>query len=207
MNNLPPVLKVYNSYGDLVEIIELYADYDYLENVNYTEEQVSEYRFTVDLPNLPEGDEVCSIETVKLNESSHEFSYFIDDQIYITLFSQQDLDGVYNITIDFGVSNTTHSVNQFIGDYSFQSLPQDNYTMIGEFYDISGEISIYTIPQVFTIDYHGPEIYQQFGVDHPINPESGSISFIIDDFSSVDHYSLNISSKVLSIQCYVIIPI
>ncbi|KKM63969.1 hypothetical protein LCGC14_1506100, partial [marine sediment metagenome] len=38
-NNLPPVLKVYNSYGDLVETIELQVDYDYFDSIIYTDEQ------------------------------------------------------------------------------------------------------------------------------------------------------------------------
>ncbi|KKL97088.1 hypothetical protein LCGC14_1837980, partial [marine sediment metagenome] len=39
VNNLPPVLKVFDSYGNLVETIELQVDYDYFDSINYTDEQ------------------------------------------------------------------------------------------------------------------------------------------------------------------------
>ncbi|KKN00681.1 hypothetical protein LCGC14_1135380, partial [marine sediment metagenome] len=39
VNNLPPVLKVFDSSGKLVETIELQVDYDYFDNINYTDEQ------------------------------------------------------------------------------------------------------------------------------------------------------------------------
>ncbi|KKM90173.1 hypothetical protein LCGC14_1241290, partial [marine sediment metagenome] len=172
VNNLPPVLKVFDTYGNLVETIELQVDYDYFENINYTDfgdVEVSDNSFTVPLPSLPAGDELCSIEAVRLNGTSYEFSYFIDilsEEIFFTLLTQQDLDGIYDsnnpVSTDYGVSNVIHSIDQFQGSYNFTLLPQDNYTFRGEFYDISGIISTFLIDTPVTIDYFGPDIYARF---------------------------------------------
>ncbi|GAH39470.1 unnamed protein product, partial [marine sediment metagenome] len=34
---MPPIVKIFNSYGNLVQTIDLTANFDYLSNVNFTE--------------------------------------------------------------------------------------------------------------------------------------------------------------------------
>ncbi|GAH36343.1 unnamed protein product, partial [marine sediment metagenome] len=144
VNNIPPIIKIFNSYGDLVRTIDLTANFDYLSKVNFTEVEIIDNMFTVTIPDMPAGDEICSIELLKVNGSSYQFSYFIDfisETILFNMLTQQDLDGVYDgfspISMDYGVSNKTHDSDQFVASFDFSQLPQDNYTFIGEFYDIS----------------------------------------------------------------------
>jgi hypothetical protein len=198
VNNMPPIVKIFNSYGDLVQTIDLNANFDYLSSVNFTEVEIVGNKFTVAIPNLPAGDEICSIELLKVNGSSYEFSYFIDainENVLFTLLTQQDLDGVYDslspIFMDIGVSNRTHSSDQFIASFDFSQLTQDNYTFVGEFCDITGVISQFTINSSISIDFHGPQIYSQFTNNCSINPESGSISFVVNDLSGVSQYYFN----------------
>ncbi|KKM15813.1 hypothetical protein LCGC14_1692250, partial [marine sediment metagenome] len=163
------------------------------------EVEISDNKFSIPFPSLPVGDELCSIETILVNYTSYDFSYFADTQkevIFITLLSATDLDGTYNytkpISMDFGVSNKIHPKNQFIGSYNFTLLPQDNYTFKGEYYDISGTVSTFTINGSTTIDYFGPDIYAQFiTLGHSINSNSSYISFILEDISNVDNYWFN----------------
>ncbi|GAH39465.1 unnamed protein product, partial [marine sediment metagenome] len=160
----------FNSYGNLVQTIDLTANFDYLSNVNFTEVEIIDNTFTVAIPDLPAGDEICSIELLKVNGSSYQFSYFIDvvsENILFTLLTQQDLDGVYDsfspISMDYGVSNKTHNSDQFIASFDFSQLTQDNYTFIGEFFDISGEISRFIFNTSISIDFHGPDMVGSAG--------------------------------------------
>ncbi|KKN32875.1 hypothetical protein LCGC14_0809430, partial [marine sediment metagenome] len=164
------------------------------------EVEISDNKFSVPFPSLPVGDELCTIETIKLNETFYEFSYFIDTQsekILITLLSPTNLDGIYDytnpISMDFGVSNVIHSIDQFTGSYDFTLLHQDNYTFTAEFYTIEGQISTYSVLTPITIDFQGPQIVKQFENNVAVNPESGSISFTLDDISGIDKYYLNTS--------------
>ena len=55
-NNKPPVVKVFNSYGDLVDTITLTAYYDYLDTderkiIENFEEKISEYYDILDVLN------------------------------------------------------------------------------------------------------------------------------------------------------------
>ncbi|KKL75966.1 hypothetical protein LCGC14_2049620, partial [marine sediment metagenome] len=96
------------------------------------EVEIIDNKFSVPFPSLSVGDALCSIETITLNETSYEFSYFIDfqnEEIFITLLSPIDLDGTYDymnpISMDYGVSNVIHSIDQFQGSYNFTLLLQD----------------------------------------------------------------------------------
>ncbi|KKM77992.1 hypothetical protein LCGC14_1364450, partial [marine sediment metagenome] len=174
-------ITVYYSYSLQVEIID--------------------NKFIVPFPSLPVGEELCSIEDVTLNGTSYEFSYLVDiqkEQISITFLTQQDLDGIYDFTnpvsMDYGVSNVDHLKDQFKGSYNFTLLPQDNYTFKGEFYDISGFISTFSIDTPITIDYFGPDIYAQFTtLGLSVNPILSNIAFNITDLSGVDSYWFNTS--------------
>ncbi|KKM14993.1 hypothetical protein LCGC14_1700530, partial [marine sediment metagenome] len=201
-NNSPPVLKVFNSYNDLVRVIPLYPFLDATDTeiYNILTVNITNNRFIIPIPN-PVSGEFCSIEAVYVNGTSFEFSYFFNNrssELLITLLTEVNLDGSYNasapISIDYGISMGMKTSNQFVGSYDFSLLSQDNYTVIGEFYDILGSISTFTLPEIFSIDYDAPEIFPQFiPINHSVNPESGSISFILRDHSGVSSYSFNIS--------------
>ncbi len=155
-------------------------------------------KFTVNIPSLPVGEELCSIEEVRVNGTSYDHSYFIDainGTILITLLSPINLDGSYDsfspVFMDIGVSTSFHDSDQFIASFDFSQLPQDNYTFVGEFLDITGVISQFTVNTSISIDFHGPQIYSQFTNNCSINPESGSISFVVSDLSGVLSYYFN----------------
>jgi len=155
-------------------------------------------KFTVDVPSLPFGEELCSIEGVRVNGTSYDYSYFVDavnGTVLITLLTPVELDGSYDnfspVFLDIGVSNATHCLDQFVGSFDFTQLPQDNYMFIGEFYDITGEISQFVVNGSVAIDFHGPQIYGQFVSNSSIDPESSSISFVVNDLSGVSHYYFN----------------
>jgi hypothetical protein len=152
-----------------------------------SEIEIIDNKFSIDIPSLPVGEELCSIEDVRVNGTSYDHSYFVDAVdgiILITLLSPVDLDGSYDslspISVDIGISNKTHNSDQFIASFDFSQLPQDNYTFVGEFYDITGVISQFTINYSISIDFDGPQIYSQFINNCSINPESGFISFVLN---------------------------
>ncbi len=165
---------------------------------------ISNNKITVDIPSLPVGKELCSIEGVMANGTSYDYSYFVDainGTILISLLTSIDLDGSYDsfspVFVDIGVSTALQNSDQFVGSFDFSQLPQDNYTFVGEFRDISGAISKFIIGTSVAIDFHGPQIYGQFVSNSSINPESSSISFVVNDLSGVSDYKLNSSIEGL----------
>ena len=160
------------------------------------EVEIIDNRFTVEVPS-PQTGELCSIEKVKVNGTYYDFNYFISDtELFVTLLTSS-LDGIYDsnnpITIEYGVSTSMRTSDQFTASFDFSQLAQDNYTFIGEFFDISGVISQFIFNASISIDFHGPQIYSQFINNCSINPESGSISFVVSDLSGVSSYSFNTS--------------
>ena len=135
-----PVLKVYNSHNELVEVISLsaYLDNSDSETYNISDIEIKDNRFIVPLPS-PQSGEVCSIEKVTVNGTSYDFTYFINtkhNELMITLDTSKDLDGTYGqtttpIVIDYGISTSLKISDQFVGSYNFTLLTQDNYTFIG----------------------------------------------------------------------------
>ncbi|KKM76196.1 hypothetical protein LCGC14_1382590, partial [marine sediment metagenome] len=202
VGNKPPVLKVYNSYDELVQNIYLYplSNLTDSETYNTSTIEITDNRFIVSAPIPPSG-ELSSIDEILVNGTQYQFSYFIDltdDQLYITLLTSNDVDGTYGTTnspivINYGISSEFRASNAFAGSYNFTLLFQDNYTFTAEFYTIEGQVSTYSILTPVTIDYQGPQIFKQFDNNIAINPESGSISFVLDDFSGIDNYYFNIS--------------
>ncbi|MFW9873228.1 MAG: LamG-like jellyroll fold domain-containing protein, partial [Candidatus Thorarchaeota archaeon] len=201
VNNNPPVLKIYNSLNELIKVISLstYLDDQGEEIYNTSNIEISDNKFKVLLPQ-PQFGEVGSIEEILINGTSYTFSYYVDiddNDLFIKLLTSESLDGMYGLSspiiIKYAISTELRTSNQFVGSYNFTHLPQDNYTFIGEFYDISGIISTFFISQPLTIDYHGPQIYQQFNPYCSINPEFGTLSFFISDFSGISSYYFNIT--------------
>ena len=96
-NNMPPVIKAYDSCNDLIAVIPLhpYMDGNATEVYNTTTVTIINNRFIVPIP-TPQSGEVCSIEEIYLNTTSHEFSYFLSkdtNELLITLITSQNLDG------------------------------------------------------------------------------------------------------------------
>ncbi|KKN00087.1 hypothetical protein LCGC14_1141340, partial [marine sediment metagenome] len=200
-NNNPPVVKIYNSYGELVRIILLYPSFDYTENKIYDAitVNITNNQFVVSLP-TPSSGELCSIETVYVNGTSYLFSYFINSknsELLITLLTDEVLDGSYNasapISIDYGVSTGMRLTDQFVASFDFSTLSQDNYSFVAEFYDVLGSTSNFQMNGTIFVDFEGPNIYNQFSNGISINPNSGVISFIINDLSDIDSFSFNTS--------------
>jgi hypothetical protein len=204
VNDQFPVVELYNPDGILIQSITLRANNDTygIETYNEGAIEIKNNRFTVPLP-VPASGEVCSIDLVNVNGTEYPFTYFINDnELLITLSTEQSLDGTYgatggDITVIYGASLSNLLENQFIGTCDLQLLPQNNYTVIGEFYELSGDVITHQALEVLSVDYQGPIIYKQFGhegtPDKYINPEGGSISFDITDFSAITSYDFNVS--------------
>jgi len=199
VNAQPGLLKLYNSFGELVKTIEFRANNDShdIETYDTGSIDIINNRFVVDLPN-PVSGEVCSIERVVVNDTSYPYSYFVDQdqqKLYIILQSTPAINGTFGATgaiqVDYGISLSNLAADQFIASFDFSLLTQGEYTTIAEFHDISGQVSSYTYNETLFIDFHGPSIYKQFKSDSVINPKTGSISFTISDYSGVDSYWFN----------------
>jgi hypothetical protein len=191
----PPIVNILNSHDDIVDTVELRANYDStsLEIYGTIPVDIINNQFYLSyLPTLIPPEEICSIEDIIINSISYDFNYFIDSNgISIRLRTEDNLDGTYDIgnpiNLVYGIS-TSSRAEGFIGSYNFQALPQDGYTIIGEFVDISSAISLYEIPAPIGIDFFGPSIFNQFPLTPipSINPLGGSLSFIIQDYSGID---------------------
>ncbi|KKN12642.1 hypothetical protein LCGC14_1014420, partial [marine sediment metagenome] len=128
-NNNPPVVKIYDSYGELVRIIPLYPYFDdNIETEIYNTVNITNNQFIVQLP-IPSSGEFCSLETVYVNGTSYLFSYFINsknNELLITLLTDEDLDGSYDasapISIDYGVSMEMRLTDQFVASFDFSTL-------------------------------------------------------------------------------------
>ncbi|MHA2365737.1 MAG: LamG-like jellyroll fold domain-containing protein, partial [Candidatus Hodarchaeales archaeon] len=200
VNNNPPTVKIYNSKNNQVGIFSLKPDWDDFRTkvYNNTEIEIINNQFILPKPTeLLYSENISSIEGLIIDNKSFEFNYYIDsEEILIKLItSEVKLNGIYGIIkpiiINYSITNSVHENYQYQGSFDFHSLPQDYYRFSGEFIDISGIISEYIINQSILIDFEGPEIYKQFLDFKPINPEFGSISFILNDASQITDYSFN----------------
>ncbi|MFW9970897.1 MAG: LamG domain-containing protein, partial [Candidatus Odinarchaeota archaeon] len=204
VGGLYPVVKAYDSYNDLIAIIPLYPymDGNATKIYNETTVTITNNRFIVPVP-VPQSGKICSIEEVYINGNLQQFTYFINqetNELLVTLLTTQNMDGEYNLTapisIVYGVTTSPCLIGQFRTSYDFSLLPQNSYKFVGEFYELSGEVSTFTTVNRTLVDFHGPEIYSLFvsgtSID-PDGPQLDSISFIFDDFSGVDNYWFNTS--------------
>lgn len=198
VNNKLPLVYIFNSKEQLVDTVILKpncADFSIkvYDNENI---EINNNQFILPIPQRPIGEQLASIEGIWINSIDYDFIYFINtEEIYIKILSENNLDGIYDISnpisVEYGISNEILENNQFIGSYNFQALPQDNYTFKGIFYDITGSVSEYYLPHEYLIDYKPPSIYKQFVDFTSINPESGSISFVIDEISGINELYFN----------------
>ncbi len=203
-NNQTPVVKLYNSHEELVEIIPLHPHLDATSSEIYdtVSIEIIGNKFIIPLPTIVSG-EFCSLEEVTIEGNSYPFSYFVNsknDELFVVLDTEDELDGIYDstnpISINYGISTEMRLSNQFLTNYDFTSLPQDNYVFIGEFYDVAGSTSMFEIDTPITIDFEGPYVYKQFGNGMSINSENGAISFIVDDISPIANYNLSYSGII-----------
>ncbi|KKM94021.1 hypothetical protein LCGC14_1202500, partial [marine sediment metagenome] len=192
INSNFPEIQIFNWRGELVDTIFLKANSDGFDFQDYFNIEINNSLFTVPLPTLLPGQEISHIDQIIINSISYPFAYFIDSQdafIKITngtTFSlPQDLSLYYNFT------DTVQANQQFIGTYDFQSLPQGNYTLVGEFYDISGTTVALNLDTPFLVDFEGPSIFNQFSDGVSVDPTSGNISFAIKDPSNLIDYQFN----------------
>ncbi|NVM54331.1 MAG: DUF2341 domain-containing protein, partial [Candidatus Helarchaeota archaeon] len=170
VNNNPPVVKLYSSDGYLTESIQLRPNYDKfdMELYNTGTIDIIDNHFIVSLPS-PTSGEVCSIEKVWVNWTQYEFSYLVnnDGNLFIQLLTQENVDGTYGssypILVEYGISTGVKESQQFVTSFDFASLPQDEYTVVGEFYDLTGAISTFQLNESILVDFEGPYIYKQFG--------------------------------------------
>lgn len=158
INRNPPVIKIFNSQDILVETVTLSPDYNDVGYKNYDQEwiKIQNNVFNLSLTGLGE---LCTVDAISINGSYYDFNYFIQNStvVYIKLLTATNLDGIYGfsgpISMNYTISNMIHLTSQYKASFNFQSLSSDNYTIVGEFYDISGRISTFTINKTSYIDF------------------------------------------------------
>ncbi|MFW9941481.1 MAG: hypothetical protein ACFFFT_10615 [Candidatus Thorarchaeota archaeon] len=199
-NNRPPVIKIRDSNNITLQEITLRPkmDENRTEIYNYGTIEILNNRFFLPNPSMSLEEDICSVDQIIINVSSLDFNYFIfEDEIYIILLTTTSYDGIYGTTnpiiMDYGITNRTYITSQYNGFFNFTSLPENNYTMTGEFYDITGKISMLTINKVYSIDFEGPKIFKQFLNGDTFHPERDSLSFLIRDFSGIATVFFNTS--------------
>ncbi|MHA1279957.1 MAG: LamG domain-containing protein, partial [Candidatus Helarchaeota archaeon] len=197
-NNKAPLVHLYNSEGILAKTVTLEPHIDDEREKVYDQGdiEIGNGKLELSIPDLAFGEEICSVGDVIIKGKSRNFSYYVgDNYIFITLLSGENLDGLYGlfnpITLKYGISNATRIDRQFTGYLDFNSLKEGEYLIKGEFYDISGAISYFTINRTFIIEGDGPKIYAQFENGRSVNPKTGSIEFIINDLSGVANVFFN----------------
>ncbi|KKN47283.1 hypothetical protein LCGC14_0664460, partial [marine sediment metagenome] len=194
INNKYPKINIFDSTNTITDYFTLKAVSDGLDTQDYFSIEINDSIFRLSLPSLQPGEEISHIYDIIIDSVSYtNFSYFIDSQDIFIKLDGTDFTVPKDITLDFEISNNAHLTQQFVGTYDFQALAQGNYTLVGEFYDISATISIYNISSPFKIDFEGPSIYSQFNNGFSVDPTSGDISFIIKDSSDIISYQFNVS--------------
>ncbi|KKN07180.1 hypothetical protein LCGC14_1069780, partial [marine sediment metagenome] len=192
INNSFPKVDIYDSTNTIVDTILLKANSDSSGTESYFNIEINNSVFYVPLPTLLFGENISHIADITINSIHHEFTYFVDSQeIYIKLLNGTVYNSQQDIVLVYEVSTGFHATQQFKGTYDFQSLPQGNYTIVGEFNDISGTTDTLNLSTPFLIDFEGPNIYNQFVSGSSVDPTTGSISFIIEDPSNIISYQFN----------------
>ncbi|MEJ2276188.1 MAG: LamG domain-containing protein [Candidatus Lokiarchaeota archaeon] len=197
VDNSYPYLGIWDSKNRLVDTIVFHENYDSTYNELYPNIEIQENYFVIPRPILLPND-ICSVQNVYVNGTSYEFSYLIDSSnILITLDSNEYLDSISDIEIDYLTTSSLRTNSQYVGSYNFTTLPQGYYKLKAYFKDISGTISTYAINN-YLFDYDGPQITKLFGnteeqIDKCINPENGTIEFEIYDPSTIKDWNLNVS--------------
>jgi len=197
VKNQIPTLTLYNEQDQLIRTVNLapITDGSRTEVYDKDEIEILSNKFILPLPsNLLSEEAIITIDKVIINATEYQFYYFIDDShLSIKIISGQLLDGQYGqsipIEIYYSYTNSYRENNQYKGSLNFKNLPQGIYTAITKFTDISNEIILFT--QTQSVDFSGPEIYAQFSDGISVNPNSGEISFILQDLSDIDNYYLN----------------
>ncbi|KKN53508.1 hypothetical protein LCGC14_0601690, partial [marine sediment metagenome] len=193
INNKYPKIVILDSTNKTVDSFLLKANSDDIGTENYLSIDITDSIFYLPLPSLQVGEELSHLYEILIDSKSYtNFSYFIDSQNIFIRLNGTDFSIPKDVTLNYEISNIVHPTRQFIGTYDFQALPQGNYSLIGRFFDISGNISTYILTTPFTLDFEGPNIYNQFNDEFSVNPEGGNISFIIKDVSNIISYQFDV---------------